>query len=124
MLNLTPHPCTIIDDDETIAQVEPSGSTLRVEEERAEGGEETIDGADVPVVSVEYGGLAIDGDLSVDEVREADAVYVSGYVAGALDDCDGEVGEALLDGSAYTAGQTVRDDDGRIQGIASLERIG
>lgn len=78
------------------------------------------DGAEVDIYEVTYGGLSLEG-VSLEDVREADTVYVSGFVASALPSCHGDVPEALQDGDVLTSGETLRDDDGQILGILDVE---
>jgi len=123
VLNLTPHPCTVVDSDgKVIVEIEPSGATLRVEEDRENAGWLTLDGAGVPAVSVEYGGLEINGDIGIDAVRKADICYVSGIVGSAIDGFDGEVADALRDGTVATSGELVREDGTPI-GVRDVEIV-
>jgi hypothetical protein len=110
LLNLTPHPITVIADDGTATvSIAPAGPSPRVREEHAlEGAVTTETGAEVPVSAIRY--TSIDG---LPDRQDDTFLIVSMLVAQAAPDRD----DLLV-----PIGQ-VRDDQGRIIGCRGLGRL-
>jgi hypothetical protein len=104
IINLSPHPLVLMDDGGNEIERIPSSGAARVREERTKAGE--IGG--VEVFDKSYSGVE-----GLPEPSEGTYYYVSSVVASAA---SGR--EDLL-----TAGEFVRDEEGRIRGIKSFDRL-
>lgn len=115
ILNLTPHPITLIGAGSEAITTPPSGRVARAQEVREVVGAVELDGlGQLPVLSVSYG-----EPEGLPEVIEADTVYiVSALAAQAIRAHRPDVADHFM-----VVSDPVRDEEGRIAGARALARI-
>jgi len=105
IVNLTPHPVTLVGPDGRSATIEPSGKVTRVAATESEVGKVEVDGVVVPLVTTTYGEV-----VNLPEPDGATRYIVSRVVRAACPDRDD-----LLVPTRF-----VRDDTGAITGAQAL----
>ncbi|NPA98373.1 MAG: hypothetical protein GXO43_03245 [Crenarchaeota archaeon] len=118
IINLTPHPISIMDETEKImCTIPPSGTVARVSQQRISAGTIDVDGVKIPVVKTVYG--EVEG---LPDKPEPDTYYiVSTIVAQAIIQQKPEfMGHILTPDTG--PGSAMRDSQGRIIGVKYLIR--
>ena len=104
LVNLTPHPLSVVCPDGQTLQVPPSGTIARVAVTRRPAGQLRVEGASLDVHVVEYG--------DVEGLPEPEAGVI--YVVSAL------VASRVPRPDVYAPGELVRDEAGRVVGCRGL----
>ena len=114
LVNLTPHPITLVGDRGEVT-LPPSGHIVRAREVREVLGAAQVDGAGtLPVLRVSYA-----EPEGLPEQVEADTIYiVSALAAAAIRAHRPEVADHF-----FVVSDPVRDSDGRVIGARALARI-
>jgi hypothetical protein len=115
VVNLTPHPVTLIGDRGEVT-IPPSGQVVRAREVREVLGTVEIDGTGtLPVLRVSYA-----EPEGIPEPLEPETIYIVSALAAAAirAHCPAEVADRF-----FLVGDTVRDESGRIVGARALARI-
>lgn len=115
LINLTPHPITVLDNNgNPIATIPPSGVVARVSQSRVPMGTLEYEGKKIPLVRTTYGDVQ-----GLPETPEPDTYYiVSTIVAWALQGNTVWHGHLLVPDTG--PGSAIRDNNGRIVGVKYL----
>lgn len=114
LINLTPHPITIISGEEQVT-INPSGVVARLREDVKEIGTLEVEGHQVPIVRKILG--AVEGLPPVEKIEEDTRFLVSSIVLSALRGTEYERCCLAPDTGPSSA---VRDSQGRIVGVRRL----
>jgi len=115
VVNLTPHPITLVGAGGGAITIPPSGRIVRAQEVREVVGAVEVDGLGaIPVLAVSYG-----EPEGLPEVVEADTIYlVSAIAASAIRRHRPEIADHF-----FVVSDPVPDPEGRIVGARALARI-
>jgi len=111
LINLTPHAVTVVDGDNNVIASIPSSGVARASQQDVPAGSIEFDGASIPVVKTEFGGVELP------ELAEG-VVYIVSMITVQAAKAVGRSVEDLL----FPSGIPIRDANGQIIGVRALAR--